>query len=121
MGGFRVLDKHLNPNGVCHGGMLATFCDVLMSTSCAYLAADETPILPTVSLSLDYLQPTPAGAWVEIRTDLLRRGRRLAFAQALVTVEGCPTVRANGVFSVPATKPDGPNWMAMLKRLLGAA
>ncbi len=121
VGGFRVLDQHLNPNGVCHGGMLATFCDVLMSTACAYLGQDRTPVLPTVSLSLDYLEPTPAGAWVELRTELLRRGRSMAFAQALLTVDGRPTVRANGVFSVPAPRPDAPDLMQALRQLLTAA
>ena len=119
--GFRVLDKHLNPGGVCHGGLLATFCDVMMSTACAYAGGDATPVLPTISLSLDYLQPTPAGAWVEMRTDVLRRGRRIAFAQAVLTVEERATVRANGVFSLPAAGPEGPNWMAMLRQLLTSA
>ena len=101
--------------------MLATFCDVLMSTACAYLGQDRTPVLPTVSLSIDYLQPTPADAWVEIRTDLLRRGRTLAFAQALLTADGQPCVRANGVFSVPPPKPDAPDLMRALKALLTGA
>ena len=118
VGGFRVLQKHVNPNGVCHGGMLATFCDVMMATACAYVGGDATPVLPTVSLSLDYLEPTPGGAWMELRTELLRRGRSMAFAQGLLTVDGRPTVRANGVFSIPAHRPDGPDMMAALKQLL---
>ena len=113
-----MLDKHVNPNGFCHGGMLATFCDVMMSTACAYLGGDATPVLPTVSLSLDYLEPTPGAAWVELRTEVLRRGRSLAFAQGLLTVDGRPTVRANGVFSVPAPRPDAPDLMQGLKQLL---
>ena len=121
MAGFRVLDKHLNPNGVCHGGLLATFCDVMMSTACAYSGGDETAVLPTISLALDYLEPTPSGAWVEMRTEVLRRGRRMAFAQAVLTADGRATVRANGVFSIPASKPEGPNWMAMLRQVLTAA
>ena len=116
-----MLDPHLNPNGVCHGGLLATFCDAMMSTACAYVGGDATPVLPTVSLSLDYLEPTPAGAWVEIRTELLRRGRRLAFAQALLTVDGRPTLRANGVFSTPTPKPGAPDLMQALRGLLTGA
>jgi uncharacterized protein (TIGR00369 family) len=97
-----VLKKHLNPIGLCHGGMLATFCDVLMPMSVAYNESMDTGLLPTVSLSLDYLAPTPGGAWVEGRAELLRRGRRIVFAQLLLLADGQPTVRANGVFSVPS-------------------
>jgi uncharacterized protein (TIGR00369 family) len=101
--GFRVLPKHLNPIGLCHGGMLATFCDVIMPMSAAYQEEMDTGLLPTVSLSLDYLAPTPGGAWVEARTELLRRGKRLVFAQVMLTADGRLTVRANGVFSVPSS------------------
>ncbi len=119
VGGFRVLQKHLNPRGICHGGMLATFCDVMMPTSAAYQSNGDTGLLPTVSLSLDYLEPTPAGAWVEIRTDLLRAGKRLVFAQALLSVEGRTSVRANGVFSVPSVQVGGEGMVTALRRLLG--
>jgi uncharacterized protein (TIGR00369 family) len=102
VGGFRVLRNHLNPLGMCHGGLLATFCDVLMPVAIAYQEEMETGMLPTVSLSLDYLAPTPAGAWVEGRPELLRRGRRLVFIQLVLFADGRATVRANGVFSVPS-------------------
>ena len=28
--GFRVERRHCNPMGICHGGMMATFCDMLL-------------------------------------------------------------------------------------------
>ena len=121
VGAFRVLEKHLNPNRTCHGGLLATFCDVMMSTTCAHLGGDRSPVLPTVSLSLDYLRPTPAGAWVVLRTELLRRTSRTVFARGLVTADGEPTVSANAVFSVPKPDPDAPDLMAGFKRMLGSA
>ena len=99
--------------------MLATFLDVMLPTSAAYQGGGETGLMPTVSLSLDYLEPTPAGAWVELRTDLLRMGRRLCFAQGVATANGRPCVRANGVFSVPASSPPGTRTLVqMLKQLL---
>ena len=120
VGGFRVLAKHLNPIGVCHGGMLATFCDVLMPMSAAYQEELETGLLPTISLSLDYLAPTPGGAWVEGRTQVLRRGKRLVFAQLLLTADGTATVRANGVFSVPSS-PNALQTSTLLRQLLTGA
>ena len=117
VGGFRVLPKHLNPIGVCHGGMLATFCDVMMPMSLGYQERMDTGLLPTVSLSLDYLAPTPGGAWAEARVELLRRGKRLAFAEVRVVADGVLTVRANGVFSVPSTT-NGVATSRLLRQLL---
>ena len=118
VGGFRVLAHHLNPVGTCHGGALATFCDVLMPLSASYEAEPDGLFLPTVSLSLDYLAPVSSGAWVEGRTEVLRRGKRLVFAQARLTADEELSVRANGVFSVPQ-RPGGASMpMAALKALL---
>ena len=120
VGGFRVMPHMANPNGVCHGGMLATFCDVHMSVATVYLHAELAPrLLPTVSLSLDYLQPIPLGAWVEGRAQLLRAGRRLAFIQDLLTVDGVPAVRASGTFSVPSADTGGDEMRRRLRGLLG--
>ena len=31
--GFRVESRHTNPLGICHGGMMASFCDMLLPLS----------------------------------------------------------------------------------------
>ena len=105
-----MLPHHLNPNGVCHGGMIATFCDVYLAISAIHQGGVAARMMPTVSLSMDFLVPVPAGAWVEGRAELLRQGRRLVFAQGLLSVEGRTVVRANGVFSAPgeASSPNTP-------------
>jgi uncharacterized protein (TIGR00369 family) len=113
-----VLKKHLNPIGLCHGGMLATFCDVLMPMAVSYETEMDTGLLPTISLSLDYLAPTPGGAWVEGRTELLRKGSRIVFAQLILTADGKPTVRANGVYSVPAASNTLSGSNRLLRQLL---
>ena len=80
---------------------MATFCDVLMPLSVRYQGDGAATFLPTVSLSLDYLAPARFDAWVEGRTEVLRTGKSLVFAQALLTADGVLVVRASGVFSVP--------------------
>jgi acyl-coenzyme A thioesterase PaaI-like protein len=100
--GFRVMEHHLNPNRTCHGGMLATFCDVYLAMSAGYAGDHPHMVLPTVSLSLDFLEPTPFGAWVEGRAELLRSGRRMVFIQGLLRVDARVVVRANGTFTIPA-------------------
>ena len=113
-----MLPHHLNPNGTCHGGMLASFCDVLLPLSTLYQLEALRLMMPTISLSLDYLEPTRAGAWVESRVEVLRVGRRMAFIQGLLTVAGRTTVRANGTFSVRPPEANGVALGDGLRRLL---
>jgi acyl-coenzyme A thioesterase PaaI-like protein len=52
--GFRVERRHCNPMGMCHGGMIATFCDMLLPISAHYLSQDlGRRFLPTISLQID--------------------------------------------------------------------
>lgn len=96
--GFRVTQRHANPGQQCHGGMLATFADVLISTAAQYQADIPRHFLPTISLQLDFLAGAPVGSWVEGRADILKVTRNLVFSQGLVLADGMPVVRASGVF-----------------------
>lgn len=99
--GLRVQRRHVNPMGNLHGGMMASFCDMLL----AMVAHHQSELLrahflPTVSLQLDYLAPAPLGCWIEGSGQLLRSTRTLAFVQALVTADGQPCARASGVLKI---------------------
>ena len=119
VGGFRVMAHHCNPIGVCHGGMLATFCDVHMGLATVYQDEIGPRFVPTINLSLDYLAPAPLGAWVEARATLLRAGKRLAFVQDLLTIDGAPVVRVSGVFSLSVPDTDGEKMRQGFRKLLG--
>ena len=99
--GFRVEPRHTNPMGICHGGMLASFCDMLLPI-CVHRKSAEVGqrFLPTVSLQLDYLAPVPLGAWVEGEAEVLTVTRAMVFAQGLVRADGVPAVRCSGVFKI---------------------
>jgi uncharacterized protein (TIGR00369 family) len=96
--GFRVEQRHCNPLGMCHGGMLATFADMLMPMAAMYQAGGERRFLPTISLQMDYLAPAMLGAWVQGEAQILRTTRNLLFAQGLVSADGTPALRVSGVF-----------------------
>lgn len=99
--GFRVEARHTNPMGNCHGGMLATFCDMLLPISVHRLSTEVGErFLPTINLQMDYLAPAPLGAWVEGRAQVLRVTRKMVFAQALVYADGTPAVRVSGIFKL---------------------
>jgi len=99
--GFRVERRHTNPMGICHGGMMATFCDMLLPLSVHRKRADVgMRFLPTINLQIDYLAPAPLGSWVQGEADVLRVTRSLVFAQALVTADGEPAARVSGIFKI---------------------
>jgi uncharacterized protein (TIGR00369 family) len=96
--GFRVEARHTNPLNICHGGMLATFADMLLPCVAIYQPGSERRFLPTISLQVDYLAQAVLGAWVQGEGDVLRRTRNMVFVQGLVTSDGVPTMRVSGIF-----------------------
>lgn len=94
---FRVLDRHLNRAKIVHGGMLATFVDMVLAQ--AVLKACRQPGF-TVRLVTDYIGPAKQGDWLEGRARLLRRTQTLAFADAVLSVGGRRVVKASGVFRI---------------------
>lgn len=106
--GFRVQKRHVNPMGNLHGGMMASFCDMLIPLSVHRKSAEVgVRFLPTISLQIDYLAPAPLGCWVEGTADVLRATRRLVFVQGLVTADGVPCARTSGVFKIGPDVPAG--------------
>jgi len=103
--GFRVETRHCNPGNVAHGGMLATFADMLLPIAARFQSKKDMGFLPTVNLTCDFLAPAPLGAWVEGRAEALKAGRSLLFAQGVAAADGVPCLRASGVFKV--TGPSG--------------
>lgn len=104
--GFRVEPRHVNPMNNLHGGMMASFCDMLLPLSVhrkSEQVADR--FLPTISLQIDYLAPAPLGAWVQGEAEPLRVTRSLVFAQGLVTADGVPCARVSGVFKIGPAVP----------------
>lgn len=99
--GFRVEERHCNPMGMAHAGMLVTFADMQLPFGIRFQGeglADN--FMPTVNLSVDFLGPAKLGAWVEGETEVLRTTRNLAFAQCTVTADGVTALRASGIFKI---------------------
>jgi len=107
--GFRVEPRHCNPGEVAHGGMLATFADMLLPIASRFQSRLDLGFLPTINLSLDFLAPAPLGAWVEGRAEGLTATRNLLFAQGTASADGIPCLRASGIFKItsPASNKSG--------------
>lgn len=99
--GFRVERRHTNPMDNLHGGMMASFCDMLLPLSVHRKNSDVGQrFLPTISLQIDYLAPAPLGCWVEGEAQVLRTTRSLVFAQGLVHADSVLCARVSGVFKI---------------------
>ncbi len=99
--GFRVEDRHCNPMRICHGGMLASFCDMMLPLTVHRKCSEMgRRFLPTVSLQLDYLSPAALGSWVQGEAQVLRVTRAMVFAQGLVSADGVPAVRCSGIMKI---------------------
>lgn len=97
--GFRVEMRHCNPMQVCHGGMLATFTDMLFAvTGHATSEAGRGRFLPTISLQIDYLAGAPLGSWVQGEAQVLRATRNMLFMQGLLHADAELVARVSGVF-----------------------
>jgi len=99
--GFRVEERHCNPMRICHGGMMATFCDMLLPIT-AHVVSKEVAqrFLPTINLQIDYLAASPLGAWVQGEAELLRATKSLVFMQGLVQADGIKVARVSGIFKI---------------------
>jgi uncharacterized protein (TIGR00369 family) len=104
--GFRVAAQHTNPGQCCHGGMLSTFVDIVLSSAAHYQTDIPRQFLPTISLQADYMAVAPLGAWVQGQADILKVTGALIFSQGLVVADGVTVVRASGVFRRGPLLPD---------------
>ena len=76
-----------------------TFCDMVLALG-SNVQGQIGRFLPTVNLTCDFIAPAPVGAWLEGRTEVLRVTRNLVFAQALLTADGTPVARTNGILKI---------------------
>jgi len=98
--GFRVMEHHLNPANIMHGGMSVVFADMSLGLSMAVKCAIPV-ITPTVNLTTDFLSVGKVGAWVECDAKLVRRTRSMIFAETVLTADGEPFLRCSSVLKIP--------------------
>ncbi len=91
-----------NPFGSVHGGIIATVIDE--SCGAALMPMIETPSAPTVSLNVEYLYAVQIGGTYSIMSEIVRKGRAIAIADARILDEGGKLlVRGTCFFQIPRT------------------
>ncbi|MES2492543.1 MAG: PaaI family thioesterase [Pseudomonadota bacterium] len=103
---LHVKPEHCNAYGSMHGGAMATFVDGQAAGVVVYHLNDAAGHTPTISLSVDYLAPVPAGSWLVADVTLLRATRTMLFTQAVLTVDAQVVARSNAIYrNVPGKVP----------------
>ena len=100
--GFRALEKHCNARGLVHGGVLSSIADIALGYSAVVSQESPAPLV-TANLSIDYAGVARKGDWVEVRSDIQKVGRKMAFANCYFYVDSKRIARASAVFGVVDT------------------
>ena len=97
---LEVDDRHLNPNGIVHGGVVFTLADTAMGRATMAVLGDGQ-ICASIEVSVRYLRPIPGGRLVATAS-VLRAGRRIVHLECSITVDGDdrPVAVLQGSFAV---------------------
>ncbi len=102
--GLRIQEKHLNKLRVAHGGVLMTLADNAFGD--ALLNSYDHPVsFVTVSMNTEFLRPARLDDWVEAHVQVLRKGRRMLFADCMLTIEGQRVMHASAVMALVEPRP----------------
>jgi acyl-coenzyme A thioesterase PaaI-like protein len=96
---IRAGAAHANSRGFVHGGLMSALADNAMGLSCGEQIANTSGLI-TVSLSVDFVGFAKVGQWLEIRPEVIKTGKSLCFAAALVLADDSVCARASGVFKI---------------------
>ena len=99
--GLHLRAAHCNSRGLLHGGVVAALADNAMGLSCG-LSLPSVQGLVTVSLAVDYAGSAKIGQWLQIEPRVLKTGKSMGFADALVTADGAVIARASATFRILA-------------------
>ena len=102
--GLRLAAAHTNSRGLAHGGLISALADAAMGLSCGQALGQSAGTLLTVSLSVDFMSRGSIGQWLEFRTDFVRPGRAICFAQCFVTADDEVIAKASASFRVQPAK-----------------
>ena len=95
-------EKHMNPNGVVHGGVLTTLMDEATGHAIVTIRGlelmAEAPHA-TVDMSVSFLSGARVGDELVCEATTLRIGRAVAFAEAEVRRKGSGDLIAKGRFT----------------------
>lgn len=83
---YRTDERMENPNGVLHGGLIATIMDNAMGILANYYG--EERLTQTVSFQVSYLRPGILGEEVYVKARLTKRGKTMQYVSSEAWLAG---------------------------------
>lgn len=103
---LELTDGHRNRRGVAHGGVVSALLDTSLGAAVVSTLTPEE-WCGTLELSVQFRDPARRGP-LRGRGRVVRRGRRVAFAQGeVLDARGKVVAAAHGVWTVWPSHPDG--------------
>lgn len=94
-----IRPDHCNGFHIVHGGFIATMADSWLACNVAHLLPKSARFV-TASLSVDFLRPLEAGAWIESEIDRIKLGSRLCHASGAILSEDRPVASMRALFAI---------------------
>jgi uncharacterized protein (TIGR00369 family) len=91
-------ERHKNPGGVVHGGLLMTMMDNLMGAT--VFSVIRPRFAATVSLNCDFLSSTNPGEWISGTGQVTRHTRSMVFIRGELRADDRPVLSASGIFKI---------------------
>lgn len=96
-----VVEEHLNPGGVVHGGATYTMADTGMAFALMPML-QENELSTTVEIKMSYFKAVREGS-ITCKTDVIKKGKRIAFLESELRDDaGDIVARASGTYYIIA-------------------
>ena len=96
--GMLTTDRHANPQGALHGGMLMTFADHALGLY-VWEAAKRVPNV-TIQFNMHFLAAVTPGDFVELRGEVTRTTRGLVFVRGILSAGDTDVAAVDGIWRI---------------------
>ena len=99
--GLQVQKSHLNPMGICHGGVYMTLMDFSLSANLCFQLGKFVGT-PTINFTMDFLSSSTLSDFIWGDIETLKVTNTMGFVQGVIrNAENIPLARANATFKLP--------------------
>lgn len=92
-------DRHMNPEGVVHGGVLLSFADYVIYRGIGDVLGHDIAFA-TINLDSQFLAAAKAGEVLYGEGEIVRATRSIIFAQGRIWTERREIIRASGIWKI---------------------
>ncbi len=98
--GFFVTEDQLNSQGICHGGALMTFADIVLA--CIIVNTFDNYVgVPTINLNVDFLALAEEGMWLQTSLNEFEMAYKSGFITAAIVNGDKVILHASGRYKIP--------------------